>query len=43
MQMNLLANGQWRNRYDNEICNLYKEIELTGYIKMSRIQRWATC
>ena len=25
----VLVNGQWRNRYNHEIYNLYKEIELT--------------
>lgn len=26
----VLANGQQQNRYNHEICNLYKEMELTS-------------
>jgi hypothetical protein len=31
-------NGQWRNRYNNEICKLYKALELTKNIRLRRLQ-----
>jgi hypothetical protein len=36
----VLANGKWRNRYNNGICCLYKETELTRNIRLRRLQ-WA--
>jgi hypothetical protein len=33
-----LVNGQWRNRYNNEIYNLCKELELTRNIRLRRLQ-----
>jgi hypothetical protein len=32
------VNGQWRNRYNHEICKLYDEIELTRNIRLKRVQ-----
>jgi hypothetical protein len=32
------VNGQWRNRYNHEIRNLYKEVELTRNIRLRRVQ-----
>ena len=32
------VNGQWRNRYNHEICNLYKEMDLTRNIRLRRVQ-----
>ena len=32
------GNGQWRNSYNHEICNLYKEMELTENIRLRRVQ-----
>jgi hypothetical protein len=34
----VLVNGQWRNRYNNEICKLYKEVEPTKNIRLRRLQ-----
>ena len=31
--------GQRRNMYNHEICNLYKEMELTRNIRLRRLQR----
>jgi hypothetical protein len=33
----LLVNGQWRNRYNHEICNLYQEMELAKNISLRRL------
>jgi hypothetical protein len=33
-------NGQWRRRYNFELCKLYDEPDLTKYIRMNR-QHWA--
>jgi len=30
--------GQRRNMYNHEICNLYKEMELTRNIRLRRVQ-----
>ena len=35
----LRVNGHWRNRYDDEICKLYKEVELSRNIRWRRLQR----
>jgi len=34
----VLVNGQRHNRYNHEICKLYKETELTKNIRFSRLQ-----
>jgi hypothetical protein len=34
----VLANAQWRNRCNNEIYNLHKEMELTRSIRLRRLQ-----
>jgi hypothetical protein len=34
----VLANGQWRNRYNHEIYKIYKENELTRNIRLRRFQ-----
>lgn len=34
----VLLNGQGQNRYDHEICKLYKETELTKNIRLSGLQ-----
>ena len=38
----LLANGQYRNRCNNEIYNLYKEMELTR-VDSEDSNGWAMC
>jgi hypothetical protein len=32
------VNEQWRNGHNHEICNLYKEMELTRNIRLRRVQ-----
>ena len=34
----VLANGQWRNPFNNDIYNYYKEMELTRNIRLRRLQ-----
>jgi hypothetical protein len=34
----VLANGLWRNRYKNEIYNLYKEMELARNLRFRRLR-----
>lgn len=33
----VLVNRQWRNRYNREICNLHKEMELARAISLRRL------
>jgi hypothetical protein len=34
----VLVNGQWQNRYNHEISNLYEEMELTRNISLRKLQ-----
>ena len=34
----VLVNGRWRNRYNNEVCKMCKEMELTKNIRLRRLQ-----
>jgi hypothetical protein len=34
----VLANGQWRNRYKNEVYNLFKGMDVTRNIRLRRFQ-----
>jgi hypothetical protein len=34
----IFVNGQWQNRYNHDVYNLYKERELTRNIRLGRFQ-----
>jgi len=35
-----MENGEWRIKYSNELCTLYKESDIITYININRL-RWA--
>jgi hypothetical protein len=34
----VLVNGRWRNRYNDDMYSLYKQLELTRNIRLRRLQ-----